>query len=78
MKGLEVIVSAEKPECDIIELPKCIDWDDLVDRSVGCQTKESYFVLHLGKKGDRRSWRKGLSKRQKALQTSQQLLQGMF
>lgn len=41
MNGLEVIMSATREDnCDL-QQRRMIDWRDLADRSVGCQTKES-------------------------------------
>ena len=47
MKGMEVIFSANKEQCDNLDHVKAsqmrIDWNDVVNRSVGCQTKETGY-----------------------------------
>lgn len=50
-----------------------VDWKDLVNRSVGCQTKESEFARSRGKHGLQKT-----AKRFTAKDVSQQLLQGVL
>lgn len=64
--------------------PPLIDWRDLTNRSVGCQTKHSSFSQHTRKRSPQHKQKalqkasKQQLKKETAQTVSQQLLQGMF